>query len=196
MKKNEQCQLDIVILSYNVCQQLEACLKSLSEDSEFSNWKIWVVDNASSDDSMAMVKKKFKSVEIIQSPVNVGFSAGNNLVKERVNSEYILFLNPDTIVPVGTITHIFDKLSADSTIGAITCKVELPDGRLDDSCHRGFPTPWNALCHFGGLSRVFPKNKWFSGYQMGYLDLDTEHEIESLTGAFMMMRKRMADQVG
>lgn len=188
--------LDIVILSYNVKDQLRDCLNSIYKDPESEKWNIWVVDNDSKDESSQMVKQEFPKVIVIHSPNNVGFSAGNNLVRTRVETQYILFLNPDTIVPSGTITSTLNRLQQDSSIGAITCKVELPNNKLDEGCHRGFPTPWNSFCYFTGLSKLFPKIKLFSGYQLNYQDLNQEHGIDSLTGAFMLLPKTIIDQVG
>ena len=81
-------------------------------------------------------------------------------------------------------------------VGAVTCRVELPSGRLDYSCHRGFPTPWNAFTYFSGLAKAFPKFKLFSGYTASYLDLKKIHEIDALTGAFTLVRKKAGNEVG
>ncbi len=190
-KKN----LSIVILSYNVRSLLANCLDSLLKDTDSVNWQIIVVDNNSQDDSVKYVKENYKDVLLIESDDNLGFSAGNNLAINKIDSNYVLFLNPDTVVEKGAISTTLRYLSAHPQVGAVTCRVELPSGKIDEGCHRGFPTPWNAFCHFSGLSKLFGKNRWFSGYTLGYKNFNEIHEIDALTGAFMMIPTSIGKQL-
>ncbi len=105
-------------------------------------------------------------------------------------------LNPDTVVFPDTISRVLEYLKLNKKVGAATCRVELPDGRLDYSCHRGFPTPWNSFCYFSGLSGIFPKSELFSGYTATFQNIDTLHEIDALTGAFALIRVEAGKQVG
>lgn len=187
--------LTIIILSYNVRHLLTDCLESLYQDPASSNWQIIVVDNASTDDSVIHLKKHYPKVTLIKSDTNVGFSAGNNLAVSQIKTPYTLFLNPDTVVPPNTIPFILQYLTENPEVGAATCEVLLPNGKLDDSCHRGFPSPWNSFCHFTKLSKLFPSTQLFAGYNMTYLDLQTTHQIDSLTGAFMMMPTKVGKQL-
>ncbi len=210
--------LTIIILSFNVRQLLDQCLKSLFQDPQSKNWQIIIVDNASSDDTIKFLtkhypvkklqnknvktprsnhtkKQRHNQILLITSPKNLGFAAGNNLAITHIQAPYTLFLNPDTTVPKDTIPFILNYLKHHPHVGAATCKIMLPTGRLDDGCHRGFPTPWNAFCYFGGLNQLFPSVKLFSGYTLSYLDTNTPHEIDSLTGAFMMLPTRVGEQL-
>ncbi len=189
--------LSIIILNYNVKELLLSCLDSIFKNkTNNDNWQIIVVDNNSSDGSVEEIKKKFKEIEILENKENLGFSAGNNVGVKKAKATVILFLNPDTKVVGQAIQKSYKYLMSNPDIGALTCRVELPDGRLDYSCHRGFPTPWNSLCYFTGLSKLLPLSPIFAGYTASYLDIKKTHEIDSLTGAFMMVRKIAGEQVG
>lgn len=196
MPSNENPELSIIILNYNVREFLLNCLESIFQNKgKLDRWQVIVVDNASSDGSADAVKKRFPEVEVIESKENLGFAAGNNLGVERAKAPVILFLNPDTVIIGHAIQKTLEVLLSNPDYGAMTCKVELPDGRLDYSCHRGFPTPWNSFAYFGGLAKMFPRSTLFAGYTATYLDINKPHEIDSLTGAFMMVRKIAGDQV-
>ena len=215
--------LSIIILNYNVKELLLNCLKSIFDSKgKEDNWQIIVVDNASADGSVEAVKEKYKVigidsrfhgndkeqiassktprndnvVELVENKTNLGFSAGNNVGVKKTRAPVILFLNPDTLAVDGAISKSLKYLESNPDIGALTCRVELPDGKLDYSCHRGFPTPWNAFAYFSGLSKIFPRSPLFSGYTASYLDIRTTHEIDCLTGAFLMVRKIAGDQIG
>lgn len=177
-------KLSIVILSYNVKKLLVDCLKSLPQHSD---WEILVSDNGSTDDSVEVVKKHFPKVKIIENQKNLGFAAGNNVAIHKAKGEYILLLNPDTIVYPKTIETVLEYLENNLKVGAATCRVELPDGKLDYSCHRGFPTPWGAILHFLGLKK-------FSSYTAENIP-NTIHEIDALTGAFALIRRTAGEQV-
>ncbi|MBI4137007.1 glycosyltransferase family 2 protein, partial [Candidatus Roizmanbacteria bacterium] len=127
---------------------------------------------------------------------NEGFAKANNIGIKKSSGEYILLLNPDTIVSPETISHVMNYLDEHTDVAVATCRVELPSGKLDDASHRGFPTPWNAFCHFSGLGTVFPQSVLFNGYHLGYHHMDQIHEIDACAGAFMMIRREAGEQVG
>ncbi len=201
--KNKKLDLSIIILNFNTKDFLRQCLKSIidhqsltiNHQSSVISDEIIVVDNASSDGSAAMVQKEFKAVQLVESKKNIGFAAGNNLGIPRSRGRYLLFLNPDTKVAAKTLKTMIEFMDQHCRVGAATCRVELPDGQLDDACHRGFPTPGNAFFHFLGLDKALAKIKFFSGYSLGYLPLDKAHEIDSGCGAFLMVRRRAGDQI-
>jgi len=188
--------LSIVILSHNVCDLLEKAIASVYSTYKENNLQLIVVDNASTDDSLEMIKKKFPKISLIESKTNIGFSAGNNLARKIVNGDVVLFLNPDTEVKGNAIQKCLDILERNSEIGAITCKVMLPDGRLDYSCHRGLPTIWNTFCYWTGLSKLFPRSPLFAGYKATYLSTDKSHYIDCISGTFLMIRKNVLDKIG
>ncbi len=188
--------LSIIILNYNVRELLLKCL-----DSVFSNqtadlrYQVIVVDNASSDQSVEAVRDKFPDVELVVNKENRGFSGGNNDGAKKAKAQTILFLNPDTLVVDDVIQKSYQLLHSKEDIGAVTCRVELPDhSGLDYSAHRGFPTPLNSLFYFTGLSKLFPKSKFFSGYTATYLPLDTTHQIDCVSGVFLMVKREVAEK--
>lgn len=196
MKKKET-ELTIIILSYNVKNLLINCLESIYKTkTPEDHWQIIVVDNHSSDNTIPSIKLKFSKVKTISSKVNLGFSAGNNLAIPFIKGKYVLFLNPDTIVGKNTIQKSLLYIQEHGNVGALTCKVELPNAKLDYSCHRGFPSPWNTFCYFSGLSKIFPKSLFFSGYSATYLDMRETHEMDCGSGTFLLTRYNAAKEIG
>lgn len=197
MAESENPELSIIILNFNVKDLLLNCLDSIFESrGKLDLWQVIVVDNASSDGSVETVKSKFPQVELIENKENLGFAAGNNVGVKKAKAPVILFLNPDTVIKDHAIQKSLEVLLSDPDIGALSCRVELPDGRLDYSCHRGLPTPWNSLAYFSGLSKLFPKSALFSGYSASFLDITEPHEVDCISGTFLMVRKIAAEQIG
>lgn len=188
-------KLTVIILSHNVRDLLKKSIQSVIDTYRYPGMQIIVVDNASSDDSVAMVHRNFPKVDVVVSQTNVGFSAGNNLAREITRGEAVLFLNPDTVVKGNAIGKCMEILNNETELGAITCRVELQGGKIDYSCHRGLPTPWNSFCYLAGLSGLFPKTKLFSGYTATYLDTNTSHNVECITGAFLLIKRKLLDQI-
>lgn len=187
--------LSIVIVSYNTKEFLKECLSSIQETAKDFTYEMIVVDNASNDNSSEMVSKEFKDVLLIPSKENLGFSKANNLGVKKTSGRYVLFLNADTLVYEKTLKYMVDFMDKNKDAGAVTCKLSLPSGEIDDAAHRGFPTPWNSFSHFSGISKIFPKTKIFGGYNLGYLNLSKAHEIDALAGAFMFVRKEAGEEV-
>jgi len=187
--------LSIVIVNYNTKEFLKNCLNSVMESTKNISFEIIVVDNASHDGSPEMVKKEFQNVRLIANEQNVGFSRANNQgIKISKDSRYVLFLNSDTIVHKDVLEEMVKFMDSHKDAGAATCKLVMPNGQIDDATHRGFPTPWNAFCHFSGLSKIAPTSPLFSGYNLGWMDLDKTHEIDALAGAFMLVRRPAGEQ--
>lgn len=196
-KNSPQENLSIIILSFNVKDILLECLESIYQNkSTQDKWQVIVVDNASSDGSLEAVEKAFPQTETYQTGKNLGFAKGNNYGVSFAKADTVLFLNPDTKVVGDVISKSLNFLKTDPKIGALTCKVDLPDGNLDYSCHRGFPTPWNSLTYFAGLAKLFPKSPFFSGYTASYLDINTTHEVDCGNGTFLMIKKDIGDKIG
>lgn len=186
----------IVIISFNTKNLLVECLKSIIRsmaDQKFK-YEIIVVDNASKDGTVTAIKNY--NLKIIQNKQNLGFSKANNIGVKHAAGKYILFLNPDTIIYKGSIEKIIDFMENNKGVGAATCKILLPNGELDDACHRGFPTPWSSLTHFTGLSKIFPKSKLFSGYNLGGSNLNEIHQIDACCGAFVIVRREAGEEIG
>jgi len=195
--KNKKPTLSIIIVNFNVKELLLNCLESIYKSKGAKKqWEIIVVDNASSDNSVNTVKKKYPLVRVIVSKRNLGFSSANNLGVSQSRGKFVLFLNPDTLVESKTLQETLDFMIADEKIGALTCRVDLPDGKMDYSCHRGFPTPWNSLCYFTGLSKLFPKSKTFAGYPATYHEIEKVHVIDCCSGVFLLVRREAGDNIG
>ncbi|MFN2278354.1 MAG: glycosyltransferase family 2 protein [Candidatus Promineifilaceae bacterium] len=189
--------LSVIIVSYNTRRLLDECLASLQTAASPTNGlEIVVVDNASGDGSVDMVREKYPDVRLIASDENRGFSAANNLGVREANGRVLLFLNSDTVVSAEALVQPLDYLDAHPNVGAITVRLVYPNGERDPDNHRGFPTPWNALCHFSGLGRLFPASPRFDGYFQSYADFEQTHAVPVIAGSFMMMPRAVFDELG
>lgn len=192
--------LSIIIVNFNAGKFLVDCIGSIVDNVKGISYEIIVVDNASSDQSQIQIsnlESRISNLKVILNKKNVGFSKANNLgVKISQKSRYVLFLNPDTIIQKKTIEKMIGFMSEHEDTGAATCKLVMSNGEIDDASHRGFPTPWNSFCHFFGLSKMFPKSRIFSGYNLGWKNFNKTHEIDVLAGAFMLVKRSAGEQVG
>jgi len=197
----KKIDLSIIIVNYNTKDFLKKCLESLYSSIAGSSLlvEIIIVDNGSTDGSLQFInslKEKDLNLKIIDNKSNLGFAKANNLAIKKSSGRYVLFLNPDTIVQKETLKTMVKFMDKNPKVGASTCRVELTDGRLDQACHRGFPTVWNSFCYFSGLEKVFPKSKIFAGYSLTYLPLDKTHEIDAGCGAFLIVRQPVGETIG
>jgi len=158
--------------------------------------EVIVCDNGSDDGSVAMLKKEFPGVIVIDNHKNLGFAAGNNPGIRKAKGRYVLLLNTDTEVPPDTLETMISYMDTTPEAGAATCKLLLPDGSMDPSCHRGFPTPWVAFTYLSQLEKLFPRTKLFGEYHQGYKDLTSIHKVDCIVGAFFFVRRAVIDQVG
>jgi GT2 family glycosyltransferase len=193
-------RLTIIILSYNTSEltlrAVESCLALREKDI-----LVHVVDNDSSDGSkqaLQSLAKKEDRVTITLLDKNIGFSAGNNVALKDVTTPFVMLLNSDAYFQPGTsIASFFTIMNDNTQIGVITPKVELSPGVLDPASHRGFPTPWNALCYYMGLEKVLGKSiPLFGGYHQVWKDTNSFHEIDACSGAAMFIRTTAMQEVG
>lgn len=192
-----QIDLSIIVLSFNTKELLRECLASIKKNAPPTlRSELIVVDNASIDGSADVVRSEFPKITLIENKENVGYTKGNNMAIKKAKGRYVLFLNTDTVVHKNTLETMVDFMDEYKDAGTATCRVELPNGKLDDSCHRGFPTPWRALLHFTGLSKLFPNSMLLNGYHLGWRDLNKIHQIDSCSGAFMIVRRSAGEEVG
>lgn len=202
--------LAVIIVSYNVCPLLRDCLRALYA-SDGCSFQAWVVDNCSSDGSAAMVREEYPQAHLIESPVNGGFAYGNNLALRSAGivdqgsgpapfSEgtfrYVLLLNPDTALPPDALRELLAFMDQHPEVGICGPKLVRPDGTMDLACRRSFPTPMVALCQMLGLAKLFPKSSHLARYNLTYLDPDAMAEVDSVVGAFMMVRSQTIEEVG
>lgn len=190
--------ISVIIVSYNVKELLAQCINSILSSSKNLKVEIIVVDNNSFDGSINHIKSKFPSnpdIKLIESPVNLGFAKANNLGSRNAKGEYILILNPDTILQEDTLEKTLNFYKTNNNIGAVTCKLILPSGKLDLACRRSFPTPSVAVYRILGLSRLFPKSRIFGKYNLSFKDENETYEVDAIVGAFMMIRKDIYQKV-
>jgi GT2 family glycosyltransferase/nitrate reductase NapE component len=189
-------KLSIIIVNYNVEHFLEQCLHSVRKASKNLGVEVFVVDNNSVDGSVALVKNKFPEVKLIANKENLGFSKANNQAMRMANGQYILLLNPDTVVEETTFDKVVAFMDAHPDAGGLGVQMIDGKGNFLPESKRGLPTPSVAFYKMFGFSKLFPKSKKFARYHLGYLDKDQTHEVEILSGAFMLLRKEALDKVG
>ncbi|HEV7230692.1 MAG TPA: glycosyltransferase [Bacteroidia bacterium] len=189
-------KLSVIIVNYNVEHFLEQCLHSVRKAARNVEAEIYVVDNNSVDGSLKMVGAKFPEVKIIANKKNTGFSYANNQAIRESTGEYVLLLNPDTVVEEDTFEKIIAFMDEHPEAGGLGVKMLDGKGNFLPESKRGLPTPLVAFCKIFGLARLFPRSRLFGRYHLGFLDKDHIHEIEILSGAFMLMRRKALDKVG
>lgn len=199
--------LGIVIVNYNTRDDLQNCLQSLVASRQRFTRRTIVVDNDSSDGSVEMVRDRFADrIEVIETGLNGGYAYANNigmrllgLVQGQPLNElprYILLLNPDTVLPPEALDEVVAFMDAHDDVGVLGPKLLRPDGSLDMACRRSFPTPAVSFYRLSGLSRLFPNSHVFGQYNLTYLDPDQMADVDSVVGAFMLMRTAALEQTG
>lgn len=188
--------LSVVIVNYNVKYYLEQCLESVRRASQGLQVEVFVVDNLSTDGSVPYLRERFPEVTFIENNENVGFARANNQAIRQSRGEYVLLLNPDTILCEDTLRRFVDFMDAHPEAGAAGAYMLHADGTFAPESRRGLPTPFVAFCKMSGLTRLFPKSRLFGRYYMGYLDVNEVNRIEAISGACMMLRREALDRVG
>ena len=180
-------ELSIIILNYNTKELLADCLNSIKKYEKEVPLEVIVSDNASSDESAQMIKDKFPWVKLLTGK-NEGFSKGNNRARPYIHGNMVLFLNPDTIVHQDVFAKTTTYLKEHKGVGALTCKLILPDGSMDKDTRRRFPTPWISF------NRLILRN----GYKYWYQDVpdNITQEVDAIQGAFFLTWKKTLDKVG
>jgi GT2 family glycosyltransferase len=207
--------LSICIATLNACDYLRNCLRSIREQSSQLNWigdaptspdqpvgtlvlniELIVVDNGSTDGTLAMLQTEYNTVHLIHNDSNLGFARPINQALHAGQGRYLLLLNPDTIVLPGAFNELVVYLESHPEVGICGPKVLNRDGTLQKACKRGVSRPWAAFSYFSGLSALFPKSKFFGGYLLNYLDEDEIHEVDGISGSCMLIRRQVIDQIG
>lgn len=188
-------QLSVIIVNYNVKYFLEQCLSSLLAAIETVDAEVCVVDNASIDGSVEYLKTKFPRINFIVNTTNVGFAKANNMGLEQSQGKYVLFLNPDTILPEDCLTGCLAFLEGNEQAGALGVRMIDGTGAFLPESKRSFPSPATSFYKLTGLSRLFPNSTVFGRYALTYLSNRQNHEVDVLAGAFLMARKEMLCQL-
>lgn len=189
-------KLSIVIVNYNVEHFLENCLNSVTNALKGVDSEVFVVDNKSVDGSVEMVKQRFPQVKLIVNQENQGFSKANNQAIKQCTGEYILLLNPDTVVEEDTFLKCIRYMDQHQGVGGLGIKMIDGKGNFLPESKRSLPTPYVAFYKIFGLSNLFPHSKRFGRYHLGHLSKDQNHSIEILSGAYMFLRKSVLDHIG
>ena len=180
-------KLSVVIVSYNVCQLLEECLRSVEHDLDGIEGEIFVVDNASSDNTVERLQPLFPKVHFVANTENVGFARANNQAIRLSQAEYVLLLNPDTVVHEGTLRGTLDFMDSHPEAGGAGVRMLTRDGDSAPESRRAVPTPWVAFLKMLGFTRR---------YYMSHLPWDQPGQIEVISGAYCMLRRKALDAVG
>ena len=200
-------RLAVVIVNYNVKYFLEQCLESvygserLTANGEVLDLEVWVVDNASVDGSVEMVRERFPDIHLIANTQNAGFAKANNQALRQMppNASFpdaVLLLNPDTVVERDTLVKCMDFMATHPDCGGLGVKMINGEGQYLKESKRGFPSPEASFFKISGLIRLFPHHRRIAAYYMGHLPIDEVNEIDILPGAFLMVRREALQSVG
>ncbi|MEO6037989.1 MAG: glycosyltransferase [Saprospiraceae bacterium] len=189
-------KLSVIIVNYNVRHFLEQALRSVRKALQGIEGEVWVVDNNSVDDSVRMVQEKFPEVRLMANKKNLGFAVANNQAIRESQGEYVLLLNPDTLVEEDTFSKCLDFMAAHPEAGALGVKLIDGSGKYLPESKRGFPTPWVAFCKTIGLSSIFSKSRLFNQYYLGHLSPNDTNPVDVLVGCFMFIRRQALDRAG
>ncbi len=189
-------KLSVIIVNYNVKHFIEQCLFSVMKAAQHVNCEVFVVDNNSVDGSVGLIKAKFPQITLIENKLNTGFSVANNQAIHAAKGEYVLLLNPDTVVQEDTFSKTVAFMDEHPNAGGLGVKMLDGQGNFAPESKRGLPTPAVAFYKMFGLSKLFPRSKKFGVYHLTYLPENEVNEMDVISGAFMLMRKSVLDKIG
>jgi O-antigen biosynthesis protein len=194
-KRHTGLHISIIIVNYNVKYFLEQCLHSVYDAMRSLQVEVWVVDNASTDESVPYLQAKFPWLNWILNNDNVGFARANNQALIQCRGKYVLYLNPDTIIPEDCLEKCFAFMEQHADAGSLGIRMVDGSGKFLPESKRSFPSPVTSFFKLIGLSSLFPNSKLFARYALGYLDEHKNHEVDVLAGAFMMCRRDVLQQL-
>lgn len=189
-------KLSVVIVNYNVKEELTFCLSSVQQALQDIEGEVFVVDNHSADGSCDVIKTLFPWVTLIENAENLGFARANNIAIKKSCGEYVLLLNPDTVVEQDTFSKMLAFMDEHDNCGGLGVKMLDAQGTFLPESKRGIPTPWVAFCKLFGLYKLFPKSEKCNRYYLSNIPQDLVAEVEILAGACMLLRKSVLDEVG
>lgn len=189
-------KLSVVIVNYNVEHFLEQCLASVRQALKGIEGEVFVVDNNSVDGSVLMVKQKFPEVILVDNKENLGFAKANNQAIRQSRGEYVLLLNPDTVVEETTFSKVIEFMDRTPDAGGLGVMMVDGKGNFLPESKRGLPTPEVSFYKIFGLSSLFPRSRRFGKYHLSYLDKQKIHQVDVLSGAFMLLRRETLDKTG
>jgi GT2 family glycosyltransferase len=188
--------LSICIVNFQAGDYLRGCLGSIMANPPQGAYEIIIVDNGSTDGSLKMLQDEFPAVTVIANPTNLGFTAPMNQALYLAQGQFLLLLNPDTLIHPQAFDRLLDFMHEHPQVGICGPKVLNTDGSLQAPCRRGESRPWAVISYFIGLHRLFPGSKLFGGYVMNYMHEDATHEVAGVAGSCMLVRRAVIDQIG
>jgi GT2 family glycosyltransferase len=194
--RSSSCTLSVVIVAYECLSLLQDCLATVRDGAGGLDFEVIVVDNASADGTVSHLARHHPAVRCISNSKNLGFAKACNQGLRAARGAFVLALNPDTRVQPRALAVTVDYLRTHAEVAAATCKVVRPNGELDPSCKREFPSIWDAFARFSGLSRLFPQVRLLARYDAAHLPEDRTQEVPLIDGCFMMFRRSALDEVG
>lgn len=189
-------KLSVVIVNYNVSHYLLQCVDSLSHALRGTDSEVIVVDNHSRDNSVTLLRQYHPEVRIVENLHNLGFAKANNIAIRQSRGEYVLLLNPDTIVSESVVKGVISFLDSHPEAGSAGVRMLNADGTVAPESRRGVPTPMTAFYKLSGLCGMFPNSRRFGRYYLGHLSWDSPQQIEVVSGAFCMLRTSVLKKVG
>jgi GT2 family glycosyltransferase len=191
-----EVKISVVIVSYNVKHFLRQCLCSVQAALSGLEGEVFVVDNHSTDGSVDDLRPEFPWVTFMENAENMGFARANNVAIRQCRGEYVLLLNPDTVIGEESLRTLCFFMDERREAGAAGVKMLNGNGAFLPESKRSFPTPWVSFCKLSGLSGLFPRSKVFARYSLLYKSADKRHRVDVLSGAFMFLRREALDKAG
>ncbi len=185
----------VIIIAYNSCDFIPACLKSVRDACEGIDSQIIVLDNGSNEPIIPEIKNFFPEVEWIDSKENLGFGKGCNLAEKHATKPYLFFINPDTIISKNAFREMLNFMEEHPDAGTVGCRILNEDGSLQWACRRSFPTIVSAVSKTIGLAALFPKSKTLASYNMTYADPDEMTEVDAISGSFFCIRRDVYEKL-
>jgi GT2 family glycosyltransferase len=185
----------VVIVSWNTCDILRGCLRSIYQQTREISFEVFVADNNSHDGSADMVRAEFPEVTLIRNSQNRGFAAACNQGMRMASARYMLLLNPDTVILDDAISRCVRYADLNPDVGVVGCQVLEDEHRISPTGF-SFPSPLNVFLAQSGLSRIFPRSRPFGRPELGWWDRETERDVDVVTGMFMLVRREAIEQVG
>lgn len=182
-------QLSILIVLYNACDLTRRCLASVFEQTRGLEFEVIAVDNASTEPTARMVRDEFPEVQLILLEENVGFGRAVNAAAERARGEFVLLLNPDTIVHDAALVRLVEFARAHPEYGVYGGRTLRADGSVDPSSCWGAPTLWSLFCFATGLSALFSRSTWLDPESLGRWERDSVREVGVVTGCLCLLSR-------
>lgn len=188
--------VSVLIVSYNTCHQLRACLASIEQGTERVSYEVVVADNASADDSTAMVRAEFPQVQVLELDTNVGFGRGINTAARAARGRYLVLVNPDAVLHPGALDRLHAFATSRPSPGIYGGRALTADGTVDQRSCWGFPSPWSLACFGLGLSTAMRGSARFDPESLGRWPRDSTRSVDAVSGSFLMISQQLWSQLG